>query len=60
MLVSCDGCEALLTRVNALEKRNRKMHFIGSLAFLCLFAVFSLVFSFVVFRKTIKAQEFVV
>jgi hypothetical protein len=60
MLASGDGCEALLTRVNALEKQGRKMRFIGSLAFLCLLAMLSLVFSYVVFRKTIKAQEFVV
>ncbi len=60
MLASCDGCEALLTRVNALEKQGRKMRFIGSLALLCLLAMLSLVFSYVVFRKTIKAQEFVV
>jgi hypothetical protein len=36
------------------------MRFIGSLAFLCLLAMLSLVFSYFVFRRTIKAQEFVV
>ncbi|MGA2966827.1 MAG: hypothetical protein ABSD64_11490 [Terriglobales bacterium] len=46
--------------MNALEKQGRRVRFIASLALLLLFAMLSLVSSYVVFRRTIKAQEFVV
>src|ERR1017187_467838 len=52
--------ETLLTRVNALEKQSRKVRLIGSLSFLCVLITLSLVVSYLVFRRTIKAQEFVV